>query len=113
MSALPRIMVTLVLAALPFGCGARVEMALVDPAKYQFHSCEQLEREMKQLRERAHELQALRDKATRDPAGAFVAGVAYEPDYLTTLGNMELVETAAREKNCSPPIVGMAGAPAR
>jgi len=111
MRARTRIVVALLPAALLLGCGAGVETALVDPAKYQFHNCAQLQREMRTLSTRAHELRVLNDKAARDPAGALVARVAYDPEYLSTMGNIELVETAARDKNCDPPIVSAAGAP--
>ena len=99
---------TLVAAALLPGCGTRVEMALVDPTKYQFHTCGLLQREMNELTTRAYELRALQAKARQDAAGALVAEIAYQPDYLTTVGNMELVENAARDRDCDPPIVAPA-----
>ncbi|MPZ56878.1 MAG: twin-arginine translocation pathway signal [Rhizobiales bacterium] len=100
MSARPFIVAALILGGLPLGCGGRVEMALVDPAKYDFHTCPQLERAMKTLAERARELTALQRKA----AGAVIATIAYKPDYLATIGDMRVVETAARDKQCDPPI---------
>ena len=105
--------VTLVLAALPLGCAGPNEMALVDPAKYQFHTCAQLEREMKTLSERTHELRALHDKAARDSAGAFVARIAYQPDYLSTIGNIRLIAAAAQDRDCDPPIAPAIATPAR
>ena len=105
------IVMILVLAALPLGCGSHPGIALVDPAKYQFHDCAQLERELKPLREQAQELRALYQEAARDSGGELVARVAYEPDYLTTIGNIELIEAAAREKKCAP--LASSGAPSR
>jgi hypothetical protein len=104
------IVVTLILAALPLGCGSHPGIALVDPAKYQFHDCTQLARDLKPLRERAHELQALYQRAARDSGGAFVAKVTYEADYLTTIGDIELIETAMREKKCASSTAGDAPA---
>jgi hypothetical protein len=95
--------VSLIIAALPLGCGGRVEMALVDPDKYRFHTCAQLTREMTKLRDRSQELRALYDKATRD--SPLVARTAYEADYLSTVGDMQLIEAAARERNCDPPVI--------
>ena len=115
MSARPSPIVTmmLVLAALPLGCAGRVEIALVDPEKYQLHNCAQLEREMKALREHAQELRTLQERAARDAAGAFVARVTYEPDYLSTIGNMEVIEATARDKDCDPSIAAAARTPVR
>jgi hypothetical protein len=79
-------------------------MALVDAAKYRMHSCAQLRREIKPLVERARELRGLMEKAKRDPSGAVVATLAYDPDYLATTGNIQLIEAAARERNCDPPV---------
>jgi hypothetical protein len=105
----PSIIVTLLMAVVPLGCGGRVEMALVDPDKYQFHSCAQLVREMNTLRARTQELRSLYERASRDPSGQFVARVSYEPEYLSAIGNMQLIETAARDKDCSPPVTAVGG----
>jgi len=105
--------VTLVLAALPLGCAGPAEMTLVDPAKYQFHTCAQLEREMTTLVERTHELRALHEQAVRDSAGAVIARIAYEPDYLSTIGNIRLIAAAAQDRDCDPPIAPAVATPAR
>jgi len=105
------ILVSLILAALPLGCGGRVEMALVDPDKYRFHTCAQLTRDMTKLRDRSQELRALYDKATRD--SPLVARAAYESDYFSTVGDMQLIEAASREKNCDPPVVAASPASIR
>jgi hypothetical protein len=102
MPARPCVAMILLLAAVPLGCGGRVETALIDPDKYEFHSCAQLAREMNTLRARTNELRGLYERASRD--SALVARVSYEPDYLSAIGNMRLIETTAREKQCSPPI---------
>jgi hypothetical protein len=98
------------ISALPLGCAGNSEM-LVDPAKYQFHTCAQLAREINALREHARELRQLQQRAEREPTGAAVARIAYEPDYLSTVGNMGVIEAAARDRNCDPPITaaGMLG----
>jgi hypothetical protein len=105
------ILVSLILAALPLGCGGRMEMALVDPDKFRFHTCAQLTQEMTKLRDRSRELRALYDKATRD--SPLVARAAYEADYLSTVGDMQLVEAAARERNCDPPVIAASPASIR
>ena len=102
----PFLIVALMLAALLPGCGSNPEMALVDPGKYQFYDCAQLARDKKRLSEHAEELRALQQKAARDPSGAFIARVSYEPDYLSTVGNLRLIEAKAQEKNCTPTASG-------
>lgn len=86
-------------------------MALVNPDKFRFHTCPQLAREMTKLHDRSRELRALYDKATRD--SPLVARAAYEADYLSTVGNMQLIEAAARERNCDPPIIAASPASVR
>lgn len=100
----PSVVAAIVPAMFLLGCGSGAEMSLVDPTKYQFHSCAQLGREMHTLRERAQQLEALRDRAVRGSGGELVANLAYEPEYRSAVGNMRLIEAAARERNCNPPI---------
>jgi len=102
----PSLIAALTLATLLPGCGSNPEKALVDPDKYQFYDCAQLAREQKQLSEHAQELQVLQQKAARDPGGAFIARVTYEPDYLSTVGNLRLIEAKVQEKNCTPTAAG-------
>ena len=102
----PAVIVTLLLAGLPLGCGGGPETALVDPAKFRFHTCTQLQREMTKLRDRAQELRALYEKAQRD--SVIVARVSYEADYLSTIGDMQLIEAEAQERKCDPPIMAAA-----
>ena len=103
MSARPSVLFVVALATLPLGCGGRAEF-YVDPAKYQLYNCDQMRRDIKPLIERARELKALYDKAARDDAGVLIGRVSYEADYLTTTGNIRLIEAEARDKNCDPPI---------
>jgi hypothetical protein len=104
-------MVTLVLAALLLGCGGRPEMSLVDPATYIFHNCAQLDRDMRQFREREQELRALYERAVKD--APLIAAAAYEADYLSTIGNMQLIETAAQDRECNAPATPAVAMPAR
>lgn len=87
------------------GCSAIPDSALVDPAKYEFYNCVQLKIEMGKLQTRGHELLQLRAKASRDPGGAAVSAVTYEPEYKMLRGNMGLVAEQSKHKDCSPPIV--------
>lgn len=94
----------LLLALTPLGCTSESEMALVDPAKYEFYSCAQLETAMKADRARALELQGLQRKAARSQTGAVIGNLTYGPEYRQTVGNMRVIAQTARTNNCSPPI---------
>jgi hypothetical protein len=96
----PSFIAALLLAALPLGCGEHVERALVDPAKYELYGCLPLAKALKDRRDHAQELKVLYDKAARDSTGTFVANIAYQPDYLSAIGDIELIQAEQRNKNC-------------
>lgn len=96
---------TLVLLALaPLGCTSEGEMALVDPAKYEFYSCAQLETAMKKDRDRALKLQGLQQKAAHSQTGAVIGKLTYGPEYYQTAGDMRVIARTARDNKCNPPI---------
>jgi hypothetical protein len=100
----PSLIAVLLVALAPLGCSGPPEMALVNPAKYEFYDCAQLGREIAPLIAHADELRMLYRKAAATPAGLAVAKVSYDADYLTTIGNISLVVAAARERKCDPPV---------
>jgi hypothetical protein len=90
------------------GCaemGDRVSSAFVDPARYEYFDCKQLEAERKSLVSRATDLQALMAKADTGTAGPVVAELAYRNDYIALRGQTKLAEEAWQRNNChdSPP----------
>ncbi len=90
------------------GCadmGDKVSMAFVDPAKYDYYDCKQLEAERKSLAGRAAELQGLMAKADTGAAGPVVAELAYRNDYIAVRGQTKLADEAWQRNKChdSPP----------
>lgn len=103
--------VALILAGLLPGCAGHPERALIDPGKYQLYNCRQLAKELQTQRRHAQELKTLYDKAAQGATGRFVARAAYEPGYLTAVGDIELIEGEQRNKNCD--LSSAAAPPAR
>ena len=62
--------------------GDSMTLAFVDPAKYDYYDCKQLEAERKSLATRIEELQRLMAKADTGAAGPVVAEIAYRNDYI-------------------------------
>ena len=56
--------------------------AFVDPARYDFYDCKQLETERKTIAKPIEELQGLMAKADTGVAGPVVAELAYRNDYI-------------------------------
>jgi hypothetical protein len=92
-------------------CAGVPDAALVDPAKYNYHSCLDLERAMKTDRDRDRQLQALARKTMRDQQGVVIGTLSYGPEFKYLRGDMALIEQVSKRKECSPPVV--AQAPAR
>jgi hypothetical protein len=84
------------------GCstGGEGMLLLVDPAKYQYHTCEQLATAAKAQSARQQDLAALIERAERGTAGALVGTIAYKSDYTAAGQELRLVEATARSKNC-------------
>jgi hypothetical protein len=92
-------------AATLSGCSTadRSLTLFADPAKYEFHTCEQLAGERKSWSNREQELRQLMDRAEQGSGGAVVNVLAYKADYVTANEELKLVELAARSKNCETP----------
>jgi hypothetical protein len=91
-----------------------VSGAFVDPAKYDFYDCKQLEAERKALATRGAELQGLMAKADTGVAGPVVAELAYRNDYISVRAQSRLLEENWRRNKChdSPPGTALAAPPA-
>jgi hypothetical protein len=76
---------------------------LVDPGKYQFNNCEQIEKAVKTQTTRRNELKGLMEKAEQSGAGVVVGALAYRADYVSTGQELQVLEATARDKNCPRP----------
>jgi hypothetical protein len=96
----------LLLAAGLGGCGggfsqATVSSTMVTPGKYEFHSCQAIETDLRGRRARQAVLEQLMAKASEDAGGGVVSAITYRPEYLANQGEIaELIKTTAN-KNCT------------
>jgi hypothetical protein len=106
---LRRVVPWLALCALVTGCATSDgPYFFADAGKYQFHSCEQLAVASKQKHDRQRELKELIDKAEQAAGGQIVSVLAYRSDYVAVNEELQVIDSAVREKNCaaSPPSKG-------
>jgi hypothetical protein len=104
-----RLVITLALTAWPlFGCGSGFDraltMSLVDPAKYNFHSCRQLAQALTAMEARESELEKLMQRAGVDTAGHLIGVLTYATDYRAVRDELALIEDVAQRKECDPPV---------
>jgi hypothetical protein len=71
-----------------------------DPAKYQYSSCDGLNKQRQTWSTRQQELKQLMDRAEQSAGGAVVNVLAYQADYAAASEELQLIEHAARAKNC-------------
>jgi hypothetical protein len=76
---------------------------LVDPGKYQYSTCEQLAGQRKGWSTRERDLKQLMDRAEQGAGGAVVNVLAYKPDYVAATEELNVLDKAARSKNCTSP----------
>jgi hypothetical protein len=96
----------LVISTFLAACTSALESHLTvfaDPAKYDYHNCEQLAAERTARKAREEELKSLMDKAERGPGGTFVNAIAYQSDYTAVREDLKLLERAAHMKKCGSP----------
>lgn len=87
------------------GCasGGDGPMFFADAGKYRYHNCEQLATAATKQSERQRQLKELIDKAEQAPGGQLVSLMAYRTDYVAVNEDLQVLETAARAKNCPTP----------
>jgi hypothetical protein len=95
----------LVLAVALAGCasGGDNMLLLVDGGKYQYHNCAQIAEATKNMSNRRQELGTLIERAEQSPGGALVSAMAYRTDYTAAGQDLQLLEHAARDKQCNNP----------
>jgi hypothetical protein len=74
-----------------------------DPGKYEFHSCEQIAGQRKELAARERELRQLMDKAGQSTGGTVVNLLAYKADHVAASEELKVLEATARSKSCDTP----------
>ena len=92
----------LLLCSVLAGCsvGGEGMLFLVDPGKYQYHSCEQIAATTKGVAARQQDLAMLIERAEQGAAGAVVGTIAYKSEYTAVGQDLRLLEATARTKNC-------------
>ena len=96
----------LVAAAALSACSTTADFSmtpLVNPGKYQFHSCDQIAVAAKGQAARRDELQGLINRAEQGAGGVVVGALAYRTDLASTNQELQILEATAREKNCARP----------
>jgi len=96
-------LVMLLLASALAACsnGGEGLLFLVDPGKYQYHSCAQLATTTTNQSGRLQELATLIERAEQGVAGAVVGTIAYKSEYTAIAQDLKLLAAAARAKDCA------------
>lgn len=88
-------------AAVLTGCaGHDFEATASRPGKFQYYSCDQLDRRGGELLKRERELTALIDKARQGPGGEIAIALAYQNEYNTVKGDLIAIEQTGTQRNC-------------
>jgi hypothetical protein len=75
-------------------------LAFVDPARYDFYDCKQLEAERTKLAKAIEAIKKDMAKADTGFAGPVVSEMVYRNDYLSNLGQARLADKAWKANNC-------------
>jgi hypothetical protein len=75
-------------------------LAFVDPARYDFYDCKQLQNERKSLAKGFEDLKKAMEKADTGFAGPVVSEMVYRNDYLANRGQAKLAEQTWKRNNC-------------
>jgi hypothetical protein len=88
------------------GCSTSLDdigSTAVDPAKFTFYKCPDLIQRNTVTLKREMELRELMQKAESGAGGQFVSALAYQSEYLSVRGDLNLIQKVAAEKNCDIP----------
>jgi hypothetical protein len=91
------------LAACAMSDNENLSALMVSPGKYDFYKCDQIARQGKENAERAKELKGLMDRSAQGPGGQVANALAYRNEYLTAVGELRQLESAAISKKCEIP----------
>jgi hypothetical protein len=106
LSKLPPVAGVILAGAMLLGCtstGDSPVTVFADPGQYQYFNCEQLAGQRKYWTGREQEIKQLMDKADQGAGGAIVNVLAYKADHVAATEQVQLIEAAARSKNCETP----------
>jgi hypothetical protein len=70
------------------------------PAKYQYSTCESLNRQRQTWSSRQQELKQLMDRSEQSAGGSVVNILAYKGEHVGATEELQLIEHAAQAKNC-------------
>ena len=87
-------------------------LAFVDPARYDYYDCKQLENERKSLAKSIEELKRQMTNVDTGFAGPVVAEMVYRNDYLAALGQARLAERTWKQNKCHETLPDPLGATA-
>jgi myo-inositol-hexaphosphate 3-phosphohydrolase len=101
----PRTHIIILIAGALSACsmGNNPFTAFVDPGKYQYVTCEQINANLKAWSAKEQELKMLMAKAEQGAGGAVVNMLAYKGDYVAANEELQVLNIAARAKNCEDP----------
>jgi hypothetical protein len=71
-----------------------------DPGKYEYHSCDQLAGQRKNLISKEQELQLLMGKAKQGTGGKVISAIDYQSDYDAVREEIKVIDATARIKKC-------------
>ena len=75
----------------------------VDPALYEYHTCDQIANIRHYWSTREQELRELMARAEKSTGGAVINVIAYQTDYVNAREQVGVLDAAARSKNCKTP----------
>jgi hypothetical protein len=129
---LPRAAVAMALLALGIGlsgCSTSVSdikddlsldnasLAFVDPARYDYFDCKQLQTERKNIANHIEDSKRMMAKADTGFAGPLVAEMVYRNDYIANIGQSRLAEQTWKRNKCKEtppdPLAATAAAPSK
>ena len=99
-----RAIALIAIATFLVGCsslGGSPMTVFADPAKYQYSTCESLNRQRQAWSSRQEELKQLMDRSEQSAGGSVVNILAYKGDHVSASEELQLIEHAAQAKNCN------------
>jgi len=96
--------ISALLVTLLGGCGMLGDgaaSAFVSPGKFEYYNCDQLAEAGRTFSIRERELVGLTARAAQDPAGEFVAKVAYRTELMQARESLKQIIQLSGRKNCA------------
>ena len=93
------------------GCGsvgAEFDAPFVDPARYDYYDCRQLDDSLKNYRETEERLARLMQAGSREAGGDVMVEIGYRPQMTQATSHRRLIERKRMEKGCAAPPVASA-----